>query len=326
MMMTMTSEHDFTILCPGQGAQSLGMGRAWCEASTDAATVMTESDRILAGTLSRPLSESCFEGPVDWLNRTDVSQPAILACSVACWHGMRAMDPSIRVDGAAGLSLGEYTALHLAGAMSFEDALVTVAARGRLMQEAAEATRGGMVALMGAADEAQAVSFCESVLGTLPSGETLVPANFNAPGQIVLSGSADACQAAVAAAGDAGLRAKALPVAGAFHSPLMQPAADRMAEVLEQVAMVLPEIPVWSNVTAQPHEPDISAIKRRLVEQMTHPVRWAQSLEGMIGAGCTGFHELAPGTVLKGLMKRIDRKLEVRNHDTPDPSAVQAHG
>ncbi|MEE2908512.1 MAG: ACP S-malonyltransferase [Planctomycetota bacterium] len=322
----MTSKYDCTILCPGQGAQALGMGRAWCEASTEAAEVMAEADRILAGTLAKPLSESCFDGPVEWINQTDVSQPAILACSVACWRGITTLDPSIQIQAAAGLSLGEYTALHLAGVMSFEDAVLTVAARGRLMQEAAEASSGGMVALMGADDEAQAVSFCESVLGTLPSGEILVPANFNAPGQIVLSGSETACDAAVSAASDAGFRAKALPVAGAFHSPLMQPAAARMAEVLDQVDMVPPEVTVWSNVTAYPHENDIVAIKHRLVEQITQPVRWAQSIQDMIEQGCSGFHELAPGKVLKGLMKRIDRKLEVRNHDIPDPSAVQAHG
>ncbi|MDG2423653.1 MAG: ACP S-malonyltransferase [Phycisphaerales bacterium] len=317
------SMHDCTILCPGQGAQSVGMGQAWCEASPEAAAVMAEADRILSGSLSKLLSESCFEGPIDWINRTDVSQPAILACSVACWHGMQAVDPSIESQVTAGLSLGEYTALHLAGAMSFEDALLTVAARGRLMQEAAEASKGGMVALMGA-DEAQAVAFCASVLEGLSSDEVLVPANFNAPGQIVLSGSAGACEAAAEAAGDAGYRGKALPVAGAFHSPLMQSAADQMAEVLDKVALEVPAVKVWSNVTARPHENDIESIKQRLVEQITQPVRWSQSLADMVEQGCTGFHELAPGKVLKGLMKRIDRKLEVHNHDTPDATAVQS--
>ena len=318
------SNHDCTILCPGQGAQTVGMGKAWVEASTRAAAVMAEADRILSDTLSKPLSESCFEGPVEWINRTDISQPAILACSVACWHGMRELDVQVNGVVTAGLSLGEYTALHLAGVMSFEDALRTVAARGRLMQEAAEASKGGMVALMGADDEAQASSFCASVLAELPDSDVLVPANFNAPGQIVLSGSMDACDAAVAAAGDSGFRAKALPVAGAFHSPLMQSAADQMADVLDKIDLKVPEIPVWSNVTAVPHENDVVSIKHRLVEQITHPVRWSQSLVDMIEQGCGGFHELAPGKVLKGLMKRIDRKLEVRNHDTPDTTAVQS--
>lgn len=321
MMMTMANEQDRVILCPGQGAQAVGMGQAWCESSDEASSVLSEADRILAGVLPRPLMESCFDGPADWLNRTDISQPAILACSVACWQGILASstDGPPTIHAAAGLSLGEYTALHLAGVMSFEDALLTVSARGRLMQEAAEASEGGMVALMGAADESQADSFCQEVLAGVSPGNILVPANFNAPGQIVLSGTQAACDAAVSAAGDAGLRAKALSVAGAFHSPLMQPAADQMAKVLDQVSLTAPEVPVWSNVTGVPHEHDVETIKQRLVEQITQPVRWAQSLAGMIDTGYASFHELAPGTVLKGLMKRIDRKVEVRNHDAPDP-------
>ncbi|MCH2132302.1 MAG: ACP S-malonyltransferase [Phycisphaerales bacterium] len=315
----MASETDNVILCPGQGAQAVGMGQAWCEASSEAAAVMAEADRLLAGQLPRPLSEICFEGPAEMLNRTDVSQPAILACSVACWRGLSSLQGETDVTAAAGLSLGEYTALHLAGVMSFSDALETVAARGRLMQEASESSQGGMVALMGA-DEAEAMAFCTTVLDGLPGGEILVTANFNANGQIVLSGSKSACEAAVEAAGDAGYRAKALPVAGAFHSPLMQPAADRMAEVLDAIEMAPPAVTVWSNVTASPHGNDVATIKQLLVEQITHPVRWAQSVTDMLSAGHSSFCELAPGTVLKGLMKRIDRKAEVRNHDVPDPS------
>ncbi|MAT81649.1 MAG: [acyl-carrier-protein] S-malonyltransferase [Phycisphaerae bacterium] len=318
------SNQKSTILCPGQGAQAVGMGKAWQTSNAAAADILSEADRILSDTLTKPLTESCFDGPVDWINRTDISQPAILACSVACWHGLRESNGDLQAGVTAGLSLGEYTALHIAGVMSFEDALRTVAARGRLMQEAAEASRGGMVALMGADDEAQASHFCETVLEGLPSEEILVPANFNAPGQIVLSGSLGACEAAVEAAAESGYRAKALPVAGAFHSPLMQPAADRMAEVLDRINLNAPQVPVWSNVTAQPHENDVETIKQRLVEQITSPVRWSQSLVDMIEQGCGDFHELAPGKVLKGLMKRVDRKLEVQNHDSPDATAVQS--
>ena len=268
---------------------------------------MKQADEILDGRLPRPLSEICFDGPVDLLNKTDVSQPAILACSVACFHGIRANNESFTVTSASGLSLGEYTALHLAGVMSFADALETVAAR-------------GMVALMGASDESEAVSFCDSVLASLGDDEVLVCANFNAPGQIVLSGSEQACQMAVEKAGDSGHRAKALPVAGAFHSSLMQPAADRMSNVLEGIEMKVPEVPVWSNVTARPHGTDVEEIRKRLVEQITSPVRWSQSIQSMLESEYSGFHELAPGKVLKGLMKRIDRKMEVVNHDEPDPS------
>lgn len=320
MMSDMSDNQHITVLCPGQGAQAIGMARSWCEASSEAARVMEQADGILHGRLARPLSEICFDGPAELLNRTDVSQPAILACSVACFHGIRANDEAFNITSASGLSLGEYTALHLAGVMSFSDALETVAARGRLMQEAAESSTGGMVALMGAADEAEAVSFCDSVLASLGEGEVLVCANFNAPGQIVLSGSEKACQMAVEKAGDSGFRAKALPVAGAFHSSLMQPAADRMSDVLEGIDMQTPEVPVWSNVTARPHGSDVEGIRKCLVEQITSPVRWSQSVQGMLESEYSGFHELAPGKVLKGLMKRIDRKMEVVNHDEPDPS------
>lgn len=320
MMFAMSDNHHNVFLCPGQGAQAIGMARSWCESSPEAAGIMKQADEILDGRLPGPLSEICFEGPSDLLNRTNVSQPAILACSIACFHGLRANNESLSVSSASGLSLGEYTALHLAGVMSFSDALQTVAARGRLMQQAAESSRGGMVALMGAADEHAAESFCASVLESLSDSEVLVCANFNAPGQIVLSGSEQACQAAVDMAGDAGLRAKALPVAGAFHSSLMQPAADEMSEVLESVEMLVPEVPVWSNVTARPHEADVDVIRKRLVEQITSPVRWSQSVQDMLESEYSGFHELAPGKVLKGLMKRIDRKVEVENHDEPDPS------
>lgn len=284
---------------------------------------MEQADEIMDGRLERPLREICFEGPSELLNKTDVSQPAILACSVACFHGIRANTEAFSVGSASGLSLGEYTALHLAGVMSFADALETVAARGRLMQEAAESSRGGMVALMGAADESAAEAYCASVLESLSDSEVLVCANFNAPGQIVLSGSETACQMAVEQAGDSGLRAKALPVAGAFHSSLMQPAADQMADVLDGIDMKSPDVPVWSNVTARPHEADVDIIRKRLVEQITSPVRWSQSVQDMLESKCSSFHELAPGKVLKGLMKRIDRKVEVQNHDEPDPSYQQ---
>ena len=296
------------------------MARAWCESSEAAAKIMRQSDEILSGRLPSPLSKLCFEGPSEVLNRTDVSQPAILACSVACFHALRAVDGSCTLGSASGLSLGEYTALHLAGVMSFQDALQTVAERGRLMQEAAESSHGGMVALMGADDEAAADAFCRSVLESLSDSHVLVCANFNAPGQIVLSGSQEACESAVEAAGEAGLRAKALPVAGAFHSSLMQSAADQMSDVLSKVDMNPPEIRVWSNVTAHPHGQDVDVIRGLLVDQITSPVRWSQSVQHMLESGCSGFQELAPGKVLKGLMKRIDRNVEVKNHDAPDPS------
>ena len=301
------------ILCPGQGAQAVGMGRAWCEISPAARRVFEEADRILGGQLVGPLSTICFEGPPERLNRTDVAQPAIYACSIACHRALEERGGHIAASSAAGLSLGEYTALHLAGVFDFEQGLRLVARRGRLMQEAAAGTPSGMVALVGA-DEAQAQAICAAAEG----GEVLVCANFNAPDQIVLSGHAGACRRAVEVAGPAGLRATALPVAGAFHSPIMQPAADAMAEALRAVSLRPPRFPVWSNVTAAPHDPaDMELLKARLVEQIVRPVRWAQTCRGLAEGGTIECHELAPGTVLRGLMRRIDRNMKVTSHDHP---------
>jgi [acyl-carrier-protein] S-malonyltransferase len=301
------------ILCPGQGAQAVGMGRSWAETSPAARAVFDEADAALADEIGGPLSGLCFEGPADELNRTNVSQPAIYACSVACWRALEEASGPIAIDATAGLSLGEYTALHLAGVFGFAEGLRLVATRGRLMQEAADASRGGMVALIGA-DEAQADQICQAAA----QGGILVPANFNAPGQIVLSGDQEACHRAVDTASAAGLRATPLTVAGAFHSPLMQPAADRMGEALAAVDLADPAVPVWSNVTAAPHEsgkPEL--LRQRLVEQIISPVRWAQSCVGLAGEGYTDWYELAPGNVLRGLMRRIDRNVKVVSHDQP---------
>ncbi len=306
------------LLCPGQGAQSVGMGRGWFEASPAAAAIFAEADAALGDRLGAPLSTLCFSGPVERLNATDVSQPAIYTCSVACHRalverGVIGMTGPIMA--AAGLSLGEYTALHLAGAFDFATGLRLVAERGRLMQEAAVASAGGMLALIGA-DEAQAEELC-AVVST--DGRVLVCANFNAPGQIVLSGHAEACDLATAKAAEAGLRTSRLTVAGAFHSPLMQPAADRMAEILAKTDLLPLSIEVWSNVTAEPHDSvDMELLRRRLVQQIVEPVRWSQSCASMIGSGHRSCHELAPGSVLRGLMKRIDRTCEVINHDQPE--------
>lgn len=299
------------ILCPGQGAQVVGMGRLWCERFPAAREIFAQADEILDDSLGAPLSRLCFEGPTERLNQTDVSQPAIFVTSVACG---RAIEHELGGGiAAAGLSLGEYTALHLAGVFSFADALRLVAQRGRFMQEAAEASRGSMVALIGA-DEAQALAVCERAA----RGRVLVPANFNAPGQIVLSGDADACGDAVTAAEEIGLRATPLAVAGAFHSDLMRPAAQRLGQALDAVELAPPRFPVVSNVTARPHEGGADTMRRLLVAQITSPVRWSQSCE-WLGANASGrYHELAPGKVLTGLMRRINREIKVVNHDQPD--------
>ena len=206
------------VLCPGQGAQSVGMGRGWNDTSTAAAAIFARADKTIdLSSLGGTLSKISFDGPAETLNRTDVSQPALYTCAIASFHAMQDRPDAPTISACAGLSLGEYTALHLAGAFSFEDGLRLVATRGKLMQAAAEASRGGMVALIGA-DEAQAQAVCDGAA----QGEVLVCANFNAPGQIVLSGHASACDRALEFASTVGCRATRLQVAGAFHSPLME--------------------------------------------------------------------------------------------------------
>lgn len=314
--MTDTSSTSSITLCPGQGAQHVGMGKAWYEKFPIAKQTFDEANQVLG--LS--LTDLCFAGPEDQLNRTDIAQAAIYATSIACFRALQSQGQIGTVVATAGLSLGEFTALHLAGAFDFATGLKLVRLRGQAMQDAAEASRGGMVALIGAEEE-QAVALCLKTLATAPgSGEVLVPANFNCPGQIVISGSLSACERSVNVAGEMGLKATALKVAGAFHSPLMQPAADRLSQALEQVAWSTLKAPVISNVTAQPHDPSPAAIKKRLVEQLTSPVRWGQSVSTLLGsypAASARYVELAPNKVLAGLMRRIDRAVKVENFAEP---------
>lgn len=307
----------------------MGMAKAWHEASAESRAVFAEADALMAelwgaveATKGLPaLSELCFGGPEDVLNRTDVSQPAIYVASVACLAGVRARLGELSIGATAGLSLGEYTALHVAGAIGFADGLRLVALRGRAMQDAAVASPSGMVALIGA-DEAQATEVCEKAR----EGEVLVCANFNAPGQVVVSGSKGACERAVTVAGEMGLRATALAVAGAFHSPLMAPAAERLGEALAATTIGEPGCVVMSNVTGEPHGAAgagsmADSIRQRLVEQLTSPVRWSACCQWLIGnaqdGGGSEFVELSPGKTLGGLMRRIDRGTKVTSYDDP---------
>ncbi|MFG0244864.1 MAG: ACP S-malonyltransferase [Phycisphaerales bacterium JB052] len=305
------------LLCPGQGAQAVGMSKQWCETSNAARAIFDQADTTLGDSLGAPLSQLCFQGPAETLNRTDVSQPAIYTASVACFAGWlesenRTKD-ELGIAATAGLSLGEYTALHLADAFSFEDGLRLVALRGRAMQDAAEAVDSSMVALIGA-DEESANAVCDKAR----DGEVLVAANFNAPGQVVISGSASACDRAEAVASEMGLRATRLSVAGAFHSPIMAPAADRLAEALAATHIDAPSRMVMSNVTAQPHTNTPDDIRLRLVEQLTSPVRWAACCEHLVKSiDGASFHELAPGKTLAGMMRRIDRGTKVVGHNEP---------
>src|SRR5262245_16490379 len=315
------------ILCPGQGAQAVGMGKAWFDSAPEARAVFEQADRQLGDRLGGRLSALCFAGPVEKLNRTDVSQAAIYVTSVACWRVLlsrRSMgNGELPLTATAGLSLGEYTALHVAGAMSFEDGLELVTLRGRAMQDAADSPEapagggGGMLALIGATEQ-QAQDICEKAR----AGHVLVCANFNAPGQIVLSGHRAACNRAAQIAEAMGVKSAPLAVAGAFHSPLMAAAAERLGAALAKAAIKAPRCPVLSNVTAQPHDTagglTISdTIRRRLVEQLTNPVRWAQCCQWLVANAPGDYLELAPGKTLAGLMRQISKDVRVTTHDTP---------
>ncbi len=301
------------ILCPGQGAQQVGMGHAWAQQSPTARDLFAQADAIL----EMNLSALCFEGPADALNRTDIAQPALFVAGVASYQaGLNAgtfAPPTV----AAGLSLGEFTALHLAGCFDFEQGVKLVRLRGQAMQRTAEASASSMVALTGDVSEASVQALCDKVNVQLPTGAVLVPANYNSPMQVVVSGTLDACERVVPEAQAMGFKATPLTVAGAFHSPLMQPAAIELAQALEDIDLQPPTFPVLSNVTGKPHIPDARAIRQRLVEQVTMSVRWTECVQHAVGLEPSAFIELAPGKVLAGLMRRIDKAVKVTSLDTP---------
>ncbi|MEM7680701.1 MAG: ACP S-malonyltransferase [Planctomycetota bacterium] len=312
----MTDTPSIVLLCPGQGAQKVGMGTAWAEASPAAKAVFDEA----ADVLGYDLLALCQDGPAETLDRTDRAQPAILACSAACYRGLvdrGDLDPSA-VAASAGLSLGEFTALHLAGALSLADALRVVQERGRAMQTAAEAVDSSMVALTGEVEESLIRKLCEDVKASLAPGAVLEPANFNSPIQVVVSGSRNACDAVLAPAQEAGLKATPLAVAGAFHSPIMASAGDALRTVMRSVTWSAPSFRVESNALGGPHADDPSSIQDQLVAQLTAPVRWSGSIAGLADthAGAR-WVELAPGKVLSGLLRRIDRRVKAENHDQP---------
>jgi len=289
-------------LFPGQGAQSVGMGRDVAEADAEARAVFDEAHAILG----YDLAAICFEGPAERLEVTDIQQPAIFVTSVALWRALQSGPGAIEMDAAAGLSLGEYTALHVAGCLSFKDALELVQHRGRLMQAAADASPGGMVSMLGLTPD-RVEALCEEAA----EAGLLWAANFNCPGQIVLSGELAACEKAVELAEKYECRATPLKVAGAFHSPLMDSAAEALKAILEHTEISEPKVPVLSNVTAQEHQPD--QIRRRLYEQVSKPVLWQTCMERFLNDGFDSFYEIGPGRVLTGLMRKIDRKQKVVN-------------
>jgi [acyl-carrier-protein] S-malonyltransferase len=288
-------------LFPGQGAQVVGMGRALYEERPAARALFDRANEVLGF----DLKAACFDGPAQALEATDVSQPAIYVASLAALEDLRATQPEVveACAGAAGLSLGEYTALTFAGALDFESGLKLVRRRGQAMQAAAEATPGGMISVLGL-DEEKVDQLC---LAVADHGR-LWKSNLLGPGNIVVSGDRPALDRVEAAAVALGAsRVIPLAVAGSFHTPLMQPADRQLAEVLADTPLVTPRVPVYSNVDARAHsEPD--DLRRTLVAQVIGGVRWEESMRRMLADGFDTFYELGPGRVLTGLLKRIDRK------------------
>jgi [acyl-carrier-protein] S-malonyltransferase len=292
---------------PGQGSQYPGMAKEFADAFPTALAMMEEADDLLHINLKRAM----LEGPEDVLRQTEFTQPAIFLHSmIALKHDEDAQIP----QATAGHSLGEYTALCAAGALEFKDALQLVHLRGKLMAEAGKRSTGTMAAIVGM-DAVKLAALCEEVEER--SESVVRPANFNSPGQIVISGSTFGVHEVIRRAKESGVRiAKELPVSGAFHSPLMQYAADGLKEALESTEITEPSIPVFSNVTAEPVK-DIDDIRRLLVEQLTAPVRWEESVKNMYDFGIKEFVEYGPGKVLQGLISRTLTNVKVCGFDKP---------
>jgi [acyl-carrier-protein] S-malonyltransferase len=295
------------LLFPGQGSQSVGMGKSLSEASEPARTVFEEADRVLGFSLSK----LCFEGPEEELRLTANTQPAILTHSIAALADLRARFPE-KLEGAifaAGHSLGEYSAGVAAGAFSFADAVALVRARGTFMQEAVPAGVGAMAAIVGLEPGAVDAACREAA-----QGETVAPANYNSPEQTVIAGHA----AAVARASEGCLargakRAIALPVSAPFHCALMSPARDRMKLLLEATVFTDAAMPVVTNVDAAP-ETSGEKLRDALVRQIDSPVRWVETVQRLAREGVDRALEIGPGNVLAGLVRRIDKSIKVEGH------------
>ena len=281
---------------PGQGAQFSGMGKDLYDAYPEARTMMQRANEVLGFNLT----EVMFEGTDEALRQTRVTQPAIFLHSIVAARLMTLLRP----DMVAGHSLGEFSALVAAEALHWEDGLRLVSQRAIAMQEACELQPGTMAAVLALADD-KVAEVCDGI------ENIVVAANFNCPGQVVISGSLSGVDAACKALKEAGAkRALKLPVGGAFHSPLMQPAAERLQAAIMNTTFRTPKCPVYQNVSAKA-EMDKDVIQRQVLEQLTSPVRWTQSVQQMIADGATTFYEFGPGDVLKGLIRKINPEVEV---------------
>ena len=284
----------------GQGAQVPGMGKDFAEADPEIMALFDKANAVLGFDLKK----ICFEGPAEELTKSNICQPAIFVTSYAAYLTLKKRK-EVEFGCAAGLSLGEWGALCAAGVLDFDSTLKVLEARGRFMQEACEATPSGMIAIVGATEE-QLAALCEATGCTV--------ANVNSAAQQVLSGSLDAIAAAAEKAKELGIkRAIPLKTAGAFHSPFMAPAREKLAAVLETIEFRAPQFPVLSNITGKPHSSDPAEIKHLMLEQVTGTTNWAADIAEAKAMGCDTFVEFGPGKVLSGLIKKIDAELVTAN-------------
>lgn len=288
------------LLFPGQGSQAVGMGADFARTYSTARDTFELADEILGFGLSR----ICFEGPSEALNQTDITQPALYVCSIAIWRALQELLPAAQPSWMAGHSLGEFSALTAADALSFEAGLRLVGARGRFMQQAGADNPGAMAAIL-ALDIAEVEALCAAV--SAETGQVVVLANDNCPGQAVVSGNIEAVDRLIERATAAGARrAVKLSVSVAAHSPLMASALEGFLDVVHSTAFSPPAAPVYGNVRAKPLE-SAADIQTELDQQLTQSVRWTESMRAIIAAGAQTFIEIGSGTVLAGLMRRIDR-------------------
>lgn len=287
------------IVFPGQGSQVVGMGKDFADSIPECKSLFDQANEILG----YDLEKICFEGPQDELNKSNHAQLGIFVTSAAAFRALELQQPELKYDLLAGHSLGEWTALYVSGVVSFENTIKILKARGEAMQTACEKNPGAMLAVMGLDGDA---------LVQVATEAGCYVANFNSLAQTVLSGTAESIDKAESLVKKAGAkRAIRLPVAGGFHSPLMQPAADTMTAFLAEIDFSEERVPVLSNVTAQLHGP--SSVKDDMVKQITSSVQWVSSIQWMVSNGIEEIVECGPGKVLTGLIKRIDKTCAVRN-------------
>ncbi len=285
---------------PGQGAQAIGMGKDLYDNNAEAKALFERANEVLGFRIT----DIMFAGTDEQLKQTNVTQPAVFLHSVIMAKAL-----GVVPDAVAGHSLGEFSALVVAGVLSFEDGLTLVSKRAQAMQAACEAVPGTMAAVLGLADDV-VEKICDETEGVV------VAANYNCPGQLVISGAVEAVDAACAAAKEAGARrALRLPVGGAFHSPLMAPAREELAKAIAEAPFATPTCPIYQNVDAKPYT-DAAAIKENLIAQLTAPVRWTYIAQNMIADGVTEFTELGPGAVLQGLIRKVSTEVTLESKST----------